>query len=63
MWYNQMFFVEKIGGVLHIVSDQYSLKQLKQHPASSNFIPKFTSQIKKTDNSDDFSRIIFDKIK
>ena len=62
MWYNQMFFVEKIGGVLHIVSDQYSLKQLKQHPASSNFIPKFTSQIKNTDNSDDFSRIIFDKI-
>ena len=61
MWYNQMFFVEKIGGVLHIVSDQYSLKQLKQHPLSSHFITKFTGQIKEADNSDNFSRIVFDK--
>lgn len=61
LWYNQMFFVEKIGGVLHIVSDQYSLKQLKQHPLSSHFIVKFTGQIKEADNNDNFSRILFDK--
>lgn len=34
LWRNQRFFVEKINNVLHITCDQYSLNQLKQHPAS-----------------------------
>jgi hypothetical protein len=60
MWINQMFFVEKIEGVLHIVCNQYSLKQLKQHPASFSIMPKIR-QDKTNNNSDDCAGIVLDK--
>ena len=62
MWINQMFFVEKIGGVLHIVCNQYSLKQLKQHPASFSIMPKI-SQDKTNSNGEDCAGIVLDNIK
>ena len=61
LWHNQMFFVEKINDVLHITCDQYSLNQLKQHPASFVFGGK-VNHVKhnNTDNSNDnFTPIIF----
>lgn len=63
MWTNQMFFVEKIGGVLHIVCNQYSLKQLKQHPASSSIIPKTKSRDETNSNGNDCAGLVFDKFK
>jgi hypothetical protein len=63
MWINQMFFVEKIEGVLHIVCNQYSLKQLKQHPVSFTITTKICEDRTDNNNSNECSRIIFDKIK
>lgn len=60
MWTNQMFFVEKIEGILHIVCNQYSLKQLKQHPASFSIMPKI-SQDKTNSNGEDCAGIVLDK--
>lgn len=62
MWTNQMFFVEKIEGILHIVCNQYSLKQLKQHPASFSIMPKIR-QDKTNSNRDDCAGIVLDNIK
>ena len=62
MWTNQMFFVEKIEGVLHIVCNQYSLKQLKQHPASFSIMPKIR-QDKTNSNGEDCAGIVLDNIK
>lgn len=60
LWHNQMFFVEKIGGVLHIICNQYSLNQLKQHPASSVFNKKINNATK--NNSGEKNPIVFDKV-
>ena len=46
LWHNQRFFVEKINNVLHITCDQYSLNQLKQHPASFLLTEKISEDAK-----------------
>ncbi|MDP5021289.1 MAG: hypothetical protein NWP91_06130, partial [Rickettsiaceae bacterium] len=46
LWHNQRFFVEKINDVLHITCDQYSLNQLKQHPASFLLTEKISEDAK-----------------
>ena len=65
LWHNQMFFVEKIHDILHITCDQYSLNQLKQHPASFVLTGKvYYSANNQEDNSNgEISPIIFNQEK
>lgn len=65
LWRNQMFFVEKINDVLYVTCDQYSLNQLKQHPASFILTGKvnLVKQDKANNSNNEFSPIIFDKTK
>ena len=60
-----MFFVEKIHDILHITCDQYSLNQLKQHPASFVLTGKvYYSANNQEDNSNgEISPIIFNQEK
>lgn len=61
-WHNQMFFVEEIDNILNITCDQYSVNQLKQHPASFVFSGKvFEHESQNKNNKTEFTPIIFNK--
>lgn len=50
LWHNQRFFVEKINDVLHVTCNQYSLNQLKHHPASFLLTNKISEQAQNNNN-------------
>jgi len=63
LWHNQMFFVEKIKDVLYVTCDQYSLNQLKQHPASFILTGKVNlmSEDKADNSNNEFTQLFLIK--